>query len=433
MKYQCREPGPKSRKITARDHRVVSDSLTREYSFVFKQASGCYVYDLDGRKYLDFSAGVAVANVGHTNPVVMEAIRRQTRKAAHSAFSDFYAELPVEFIELLLTFVPKNLEQAFLSNSGTEAVEAGYKLARWHTNRQWFIAFRNAFHGRTMGSLSLTNSKPVQRERYGPFLPVRHVDFPYFYRCPHGSCRSPEECGEASIRQVEQALKGEVAGIFVEPIQGEGGYVVPPENFHRGLRRLCTEYNVLLCDDEVQAGCYRTGKFLAIEHFGVKPDIVSLSKAIGGGIPLGATLSSRKIMDWAPGSHANTFGGNLLACAGGIATLKFMRKKRLGQNAVRVGRHMLKILEEMKDKYEIIGDVRGKGLMIGVEIVKDKRTKQFAPEERHQLLCRASEKGLILLPAGTSAIRICPPLILTKEQAEKGLDIFEDAVKMVMK
>lgn len=437
MKYLCRPPGPRSRKIIARDHKVVSGCLTREYSFVFRSARGCDVVDVDGRRYLDFSAGVAVANTGHANPEIMKAIRQQTRKAAHCAFADFYAGLPVEFIELLLTVVPDNLEQAFLSNSGTEAIEAGYKLARWHTNRKWFIAFRNAFHGRTMGSLSMTNSQPVQRERYGPFLPVKHVDFPYFYRCPHRpACRSPDDCGDASLSQLDRAvtrLKGEVAGVFVEPIQGEGGYIVPPAGFHKRLRRLCTEQGILLCDDEVQAGCYRTGTFLAMEQFGVKPDIVCLSKAVGGGIPLGATLSSRKIMDWPPGSHANTFGGNLLACAAGIASLKFMRKKKLGLNATKVGSHMMNILTEMKEKYGIIGDVRGKGLMIGVEIVKTKKTKQFGVEERHQILCRAMEKGLILLPAGRSTIRMCPPLILTREQAEKGLDIFEEAVRMAGK
>lgn len=808
MKYVCRTPGSISRKIIARDHRVVSHCLTREYSFVFKKAKGCYVWDVDGWKYLDFSAGVAVANIGHTNPTVTKAITSQSKEAIHSAFGDFYAELPVEFIELLLTFVPRSLNNAFLSNSGTESVEAAYKLARWHSKKKWVLAFEGSFHGRTMGSLSLTKSKPVHRQRYSPFLPVKHVPFPYAYRMNMG-----EECGDYCLNEVEKAIKGlkeEVAAVFVEPIQGEGGYIVPPKDFHKGLRKICTEYGVLLCDDEVQAGCFRTGDFLALEGFGVTPDVVSLSKAIGGGIPLGATLANRKLNDWPPGAHAcfhrrakviladgskkeisdivnkkmklnvlsynyktglteqkrivnwfkkrlnsnhewykvittksinekqapnvtkehkyyvvdkgwvkvkdlrkgdkillpipeptqaqeqiiigsifgdgglskpkapnqnaknphltlghkksqleylkfkfevlknltsneltlakngyidekgyrrepfyyfrtinhqyfkklrdyvyiengknkvtkdllnrlqplglaiwymddgslnkwrvslstvnfdeesvnqiishlknkynllwkkepirlksgevrfrinlykeggserfmklispwitdcmkyklrpeirktkklwknikldvtrtkfkpaigevikviksnismkrtrehyiydievednhnyfiptalvsnSTFGGNLLACAAGKATLKFMKKMRVGEKAKKTGKFMMKILEEMRERYEIIGDVRGRGLMIGVEFVKDKKSKKYGIEERHQVLCRSSEKGLLLLPAGKSVIRICPPLILTKEQAETGLDILEDAIKMV--
>lgn len=431
MKYPCRVPGPKSRVIISRDKRVTSPSYEREYSFVFEKAKGVWVWDVDGRRYLDFVAGIAVNNVGHANPEVVKAMRKQANKGLHAAFTDFYAELPVRFIETLLELVPKNFTKAFLSNSGTEAVEAGYKLARWHSRKKWVIAFENSFHGRTMGSLSMTKSKPVQRDRFSPFLPVRHVPFPYPYRSPF---KDEEKLVDFCIHRVVETikkLKNDVAGIFVEPIQGEGGYIVPPDPFHKELRKVCTEEGILLCDDEVQTGNFRTGPYLAMEGFGVKPDIVTLSKAIGGGVPLGATLASSKIMDWKEGTHSNTFGGNLLACAGGIATLRFMRKKRLGENARKIGKHMLKILEEMKEKNEIIGDVRGKGLMIGVEIVKDKKSKRYGIQERHAILCRASEKGLILLPAGKSVIRISPPLILTKEQAEKGLDIFEDAVKMV--
>ncbi len=432
-RFICRKPGSRSVKIIERDGKVISPSLTREYSFVFKKAKGCYVWDVDNRKYLDFAAGVAVMNIGHTNPVVEKALHQQIKLASHVGFSDFYAELPVRFVEYLLTFLPKHLNKAFLSNSGTEAVEAAYKLARWHTNKKWVIAFRPSFHGRTMGSLSLTNSKPVQRERFSPFLPVKHALYPYCYRCSFGN-KEHDNCTDLYLdvlkRKILECNKN-LAAIFLEPISGEGGYIVPPKEFVRGVRELCDRYDVLLCDDEVQAGCYRTGKFLAIDNFNVKPDIVSLSKAIGGGIPLGATVANDKIMDWVPGSHANTFGGNLLACAAGIATLKFMREKKLGENAIRIGNYMRKRLEKMKDTYEIIGDVRGIGLMIGVEIVKDKNSKKYGIEERSYILCKASERGLILLPAGTSAIRICPPLILTKEQADLGLDIFEDSVKKI--
>ncbi len=431
--FICRKPGSKSVRIIERDGKVISPSLTREYSFVFKKAKGCYVWDADGRRYLDFSAAVAVMNIGHTNPVIEKALNRQIKLASHSAFSDFYAELPVEFVEYLLTFLPKHLNKAFLSNSGTEAVEAAYKLARWHTNKKWVIAFKPSFHGRTMGSLSLTNAKPVQKESFWPFLPVKHALYPYCFRCPFDN-KEHDACTNLYLDVLEQKITEcdrDLAAIFMEPIAGEPGYVVPPKDFVQGVRELCDKYDVLLCDDEVQAGCYRTGKFLAIENFNIKPDIVALSKAIGGGIPLGATVANEKIMDWVPGSHANTFGGNLLACAAGIATLKFMRDKKLEKNAIKIGNYMMRRLEEMKEVHEVIGDVRGMGLMIGVEVVKNKKTKEYGIKERSDILCKASEKGLLMLPAGTSTIRICPPLILTKNQADFGLDIFEDSIKEI--
>ncbi len=807
-KFICRKPGPKSVRILERDKKVISPSLTREYSFVFKKAKGCHVWDVDGRKYLDFAAGVAVMNIGHTNTVIEKALRRQIKDATHAGFSDFYAEKPVEFVEYLLKFLPRHLNKAFLSNSGTEAVEAAYKLARWHTNKKWAIAFKPSFHGRTMGSLSLTNSRPVQRERFWPFLPVKHALYPYCYRCPFKN-KEHDDCVNLYLDVLEQKISEcdkDLATVFLEPVSGEGGYIVPPTDFVKGVRELCDDNDILLCSDEVQAGCYRTGKFLAIENFDVKPDIVALSKAIGGGIPLGATVANEKIMNWSEGSHAcfhrrakvvladgsrkeiseivnkklqvdvlsynyktrraepkkivnwfkrknvknlewykvvttnsvngvqapcvtkehkywvvnkgwvtvrnlqrgdkillpiphpaptqeqviigsllgdgalsnpksknsnaryphltighqerqldylklkyqllknltsceiklspdshndgydrqrfyyfrtknfpwllnyrkvmhtngnklnvppelikrlnplgmavwfmddgrydgkwradiatynfdkeslrnvieyfarkyeiywepyprilrngekvfgitvnksrgsrkffemiasfvpncmqyklpkefrrdtelegiqirinnsefvptvgkvikvikannkkqdntiydievednhnyftptalvsnSTFGGNLLACAAGIATLKFMREKKLGENAAKIGNYMMKRLEEMKEKYEIIGDVRGIGLMIGVEVVKDKKSKAYGVEERSDILCKASEKGLLLLPAGASAIRICPPLILTKEQADLGLDILEDSIREVL-
>ncbi len=426
-KFICRKPGKKSVKIIERDAKVVSPSLTREYSFVFKKSKGCYIWDVDGRRYMDFSSSVAVMNVGHTNDAVIRAVEKQLKLGIHCGFSDFYAELPVKFVETLLSLLPEHLNTAFLSNSGTESIEAAYKLARWHTNKKWVVAFKPSFHGRTMGSLSLTNSKPVHRERFGPFMPVKHVPYPYCYRY-----ESHDDCSSFYLGKLEKTMKecnGDLAAVFLEPVAGEAGYIVPPKEFVKGVRELCDKYGALLCDDEVQSGCYRTGKFLAIEHFGVKPDIVSLSKAIGGGVPIGATVANRKIMDWVPGSHANTFGGNLLACAAGIASLNYMRQKRLGENAIKIGKLMTKRLEEMKGKYDIVGDVRGLGLMIGVEIVKNKKTKEYGVEERKQILCNAAEKGLLLLPAGASSIRICPPLTISKEQASNGLDILEDAVK----
>jgi 4-aminobutyrate aminotransferase len=403
----------KSADIMARDRKVSSPSLTRELPFVFWKGHGCHLWDVDGKRYLDFTACIAVNSIGHDNPVIRKAILRQIKDGIHCAFSDFYAETPVRLIEKLLEFMP-GFRKAFLCNSGTESVEAAYKLARWHTDRTWVIAFNGAFHGRTMGALSMTNSRPVQRERFDPFLPVVHTPYPYPYRMK----MEREECSQHCLGLLEDrmsAMRDDLAAVFMEPVQGEGGYIVPPASFVKGVRKLCNEYGALLCDDEVQAGCFRTGKFLAMENFGVKPDIVSLSKAIGGGIPLGAMVSTDEIMDWPKGAHANTFGGNLLACAGGIAALDFMRRKKLGENAVRVGKIIMKGLESMKG--DRIVDVRGIGLMIGFEL-RDQA-------ERDRIILQAMEKGLLLLPAGDASVRICPPLTLTKGEAQKGLEIIE--------
>jgi len=423
------KPGPKSAAILKRDSRVIAPCMAREYPFVYQHAKGAHIWDADGRRYLDFMSAVAVQNIGHDNPEVVAAVAKQLRQGLHCGFADVYAEVPVKLAETLVGMMPKGLDMVFLSNSGTEAVEAAYKLARYHTSRKWTIAFQKAFHGRTMGSLSMTNSKPIQRERYAPFLPVKHVPYPYWYRMR----MEPHECSDYCLGEMERAMKsvrGNLASVFMEPVQGEGGYIVPPKEFVVGLRKLCDEYGALLCDDEVQAGCFRTGKFLAIENFGVKPDVVSMSKAIGGGLPLGATISSRRIMSgWKPGSHANTFGGNLLACAGGIASLEFMKRERLGENATRMGKLIMKRLMEWELEYECVGDVRGLGLMIGMEIVKNKHTRAPDREMMGKIIYGALARGLLLLSCGESTVRIAPPLILTHEQAEEGLDILEEALK----
>lgn len=408
---------------------MIAQCMTREYPFVYKRARGVHVWDVDGKKYLDFMAGVAVQNIGHDNPEVVGAINAQLRKGLHCGFSDVYAEVPVKFAETLVSMLPKGLNSVFLSNSGTESVEAAYKLARYAKNKKWTIAFLNAFHGRTMGSLSMTNSKPVQLERYAPFLPVKHIPYPYWYRMK----MEPRDCSDYCLAEMEKTMrsvKADLASVFIEPVQGEGGCVVPPKKFIPGMRKLCDEYGALLCDDEVQVGCFRTGRFLAIENFGVRPDIVSMSKAIGGGIPLGATIASRNLTKkWKHGSHANTFGGNLLACAGGIASLYFMKREQLGENAVRIGKLMMKRLAEMELEYEMIGDVRGLGLMIGMEIVKTKDSRVPDQKMCHAIIHNGLKRGLLLLTAGESVVRICPPLTITKEQAEHGLNILEQAVK----
>ena len=422
----------KVKEILKRDKISLANCMTREYPLVYKKAKGMFIYDINNKKYLDFCASVAVMNIGHTNKEVVKAIKKQLNYGIHCAFPDFYAELPVKYVETVKKFVPKKFNQAFLSNSGTETIETAYKMARWHTNKKWVIAFDHAFHGRTMGSLSMTNSKPVQRERFSPFLPVKHVPYAYTYRHPSNN---EQECVNDCLNKLEKAaksVKNDLAAIFLEPIQGEGGYIVTPKNFIKGIRETCNKYNALMCDDEVQAGCFRTGKFLAIENFNVMPDIISLSKSVGGGIPLGITLANKSVQDWGPGTHANTFGGNLVACASGVATLEYMKKHGLGNNAIKQGNYIKKRLFEMQEKYELIGDVRGIGLMIGIEFVKNRKTKEYAKKERDKILNMAFKKGLILLAAGTSVIRICPPLIITRNQADKGLNILEQSIKEVI-
>ncbi|QQG39494.1 MAG: aminotransferase class III-fold pyridoxal phosphate-dependent enzyme [Candidatus Aenigmatarchaeota archaeon] len=425
-RFVCKPPGPRAREWIKRDTRVVGPSYPREFDFVFERGRGMYLWDVDGRRHLDFAAGIAVNNIGHDNPDVVRAVKAQLRKGIHAGFLDMYARLPVEFCETLLEHMPAPLNKGrvFLSNSGTESVEAAYKMVKWTTHAPYVHSFAGAFHGRTMGALSLTNTaSKVQKEGFEPFLPARHSPFCNPYRAP---CGVSHDCVNGCLHLFERAIKdGQVGAVFMEPVQGEGGYVVPPREFVKGVREACNRHGVYLVSDEVQAGCYRTGRFLSIENFGVRADVACISKAIGGGVPLAATVSIPELQQWHPGAHANTFGGNLLACAAGIAALKFMRRERLGENAKRIGAYMLKRLEKMKNRYEIIGDVRGLGLMIGIELVKDRKTKEPAVDARHAVLCDATGKGLVLLPAGESTIRICPPLIITKKQADTGLDILE--------
>ena len=419
--------GLRSKQVINRDLKV-SPSLTRSYGFSFKRGRGVFVWDEDNKKYLDFASGIAVLNVGHANPDIIKAVKRQLEFGFHCAFSDFFCRQPTEFIESLLSLMP-GFEKVFLSNSGTEAVEAAFKAARWHSKKKWCLAFKGAFHGRTMGSLSLSKSKPVHKNRFDPFLPVKHTPYAYCYRCPfkqeYPDCSL--ECLNAFEHKLNQ-LEDNLAAVFFEPIQGEGGYIVPPKEFLRGVQKLCSEKGVILCADEVQSGVFRTGSFLASTTFGVKPDIVALAKSIGGGFPLGATIARKGLMDWRAGVHANTFGGNLVACAAGKANLEFLKKKQLGRNALQMGKLLFKGLKELQDRFELIGDVRGKGLMIGIELVKDER-KRPAIEERNRVLIEAKQEGLLLLPCGFSSIRFCPPLIIKKEHVVRCLTVLEKVFK----
>ncbi|MCX9010660.1 MAG: aspartate aminotransferase family protein [Candidatus Methanoperedens sp.] len=426
-----RRLGKKSEDIIKRDSRVVS-SLTRPYELVIDRAEGSTIYDIEGNSYIDFASSVAVMNIGYNCKKVKDAVCAQMEKMVHCGFSDFYAEMPVKLAEKLCGMT--GYEKVFLSNSGAEAVEAAMKLAFWYTKRSSMIAFYRAFHGRTLGALSLTSSKKRHKEHY-PSLRVVHSHYAYCYRCPF-NLECPE-CGIACAKEIENTIfkrelsPEDTAAIVVEPIQGEGGFIVPPPEFHKEIRRICDENDVLLVSDEVQSGGFRTGKFMAMENFDVRADIVCMSKSIGGGIPLGATLSTEEIMSWQPGAHANTFGGNLLAAAGGLATLEFMESGRLGEKAIEKGNYLMQRLNEMKDRYPVIGDVRGIGLMIGIELVGE--NKAPAIQKREKIIKQAVEEGLILLPAGDSVIRFVPPLIISKEEIDCGLEMFEKALKAAEK
>ncbi len=427
-------PGPRAQAILQRDAEVISQCMVREYPLVLDRAEGMNLWDVDGNRYLDFSAGIAVMNVGWNHPDVVQAVTAQVSKLSHGAFLDFCSEIPVRFAEKLVSMLPEGLDRVYLSNSGAETVEAALKLARYHTNRKYFISFYGGFHGRTYGAISLTAAKVIQRKGFGPFLPVIHVPYPDPYR-PLGF--STETCDVDVIRYIREEIfrtevsPEEVAAIVVEAVQGEGGYIVPPQNFLRELREICDEYGILLIVDEVQSGCMRTGRFLASEHFGVVPDIVTLSKAIGGGLPLGVTVASHEIMTWPPGSHASTFGGNNASCASGLAVLNILDTPGFGDHVTEMGAYLMDKLNGLREKHALIGDVRGIGLMVGIEIVRDRETKQRAKEERNAILNEAFRNGLTLLPAGESVIRFSPPLIIEKEDIDMGIEILDRAFAAV--
>ena len=427
-------PGPRARAILERDAEVISQCMVREYPLVLDRAEGMNLWDVDGNRYLDFSAGIAVMNVGWNHPDVVRAVGAQVPRLSHGAFLDFCSEIPIQFVEKLVSMLPDGLDRVYLSNSGAETVEAAMKLARYHTQRKYFISFYGGFHGRTYGAMSLTAAKVIQRKGFGPFLPVIHVPYPDPYR-PFGF--STDACAVDVIRYIKveifrtEVSPEEVAAIVVEAVQGEGGYIVPPKDFLGQLREICDEHGILLIVDEVQSGCMRTGRFLASEHFGVVPDIVTLSKAIGGGYPLGVTVASDEIMTWPPGSHASTFGGNNVSCAAGLAVLNILSTPGFGDHVMEMGAYLMDRPMILREKYGMIGDVRGIGLMIGIEIVRDRATKQRAREERNAVLNEAFRNGLTLLPAGESVIRFSPPLIIEKEDIDTGIEILDRAFAAV--
>jgi len=434
-------PGPNAKRIIAGDEKYVSPSYTRSYPLVAKRGRGIVVEDVDGNEFFDFSAGIAVTSTGHCHPEVVSAIQKQAGELIHMSGTDFYYESLVTLAERLTKIAPMpGPHRFYYGNSGAEAIECALKLARYHTKRQQVIAFFGAFHGRTMGALSLTASKPQQKRRFSPLVPgVTHVRYPDVYRGCEGGPQDGEKFALGCARYIEDKLfktilaPEEVAAIFVEPIQGEGGYVVAPTIFMQELRRICDKYGILLVVDEVQSGIGRTGKWFAVEHTGVHPDIVCMAKGIASGMPLGITMSKADLMDWVPGSHASTFGGNPVCIAAALATLDVIEKEGLLRNSQEVGDHVQKRMANWPRKHRIVGDIRGRGLMIGVEIVKDQATREHGASERDRIVELAFERGVLFLGCGPSTVRIAPPLIVTKEEADVAIDALEEAIASVEK
>lgn len=418
--------------LIKRAREVLTPALAIHTNIVAKKAQGIYVEDLNGKRYMDFSSGLATTNTGHNHPLIVEAIKKQAESFIHSGCIFYYEPLTV-LAENLGKVTPKGVDMFFFSNSGAEAVEGSLKLARFVTSRKGIIAFTGGFHGRTYGAASLTSSNIRYRKSYIPFLPgVYHSPYPYCFRCYFG--QRPESCSMDCYEYLERLFKQmippeEVACMIIEPVLGEGGYVVPPEAFLRNLRQLCDRWGILLILDEVQSGMGRTGRWFASEHFGITPDIMTIAKGIASGLPLSAVASTKTIMSkWPPGAHGTTFGGNPVACAAAIATIKVIEEENLLENATLVGGHAIERLNTIKGSHPCVGDVRGLGLMIGIEFVKN--DKGPYTEGLKNILNYCLERGLVLIESGVdrNVIRFAPPLIIRKEEMDRGLDILEEAI-----
>lgn len=438
-KIKVTPPGPKAKKIVERDAAVISPSFGRAYPLAIERGEGNIVIDVDGNEFIDMNAGLAVCSVGHSHPKVVKAIKDQVDKFIHYSYTDFFYDGYVNLGEVLHDLVPgKHKKKFFYGNSGAEAIEAAMKVSRWHSQRQGLLAYIGSFHGRTMGAVSLTASKPYQRRRFSPLVPgVEHIFYPYCYRCPfHLECPS---CDYACVDYIDEYLfhkyvpGEEVAMLLAEPIQGEGGYVVPPDGYFKKLKKLLDENGILFAVDEVQSGIGRTGKWFAIEHWGVVPDIVCMAKGIAAGMPLGVMASRADIQDWTPGSHASTFGGNPVSCAAALAVIDIIKSEKLLENAQREGAYIKKRLEEMMETHSMIGDVRGKGLMVGVELVKDKDGKEYAKQETEDVMMECFRQGLAIVNCGVNVIRWMPPLTITRDLVDPSLEIFERSLSKVEK
>lgn len=422
-------PGPNAARVLTADQRLVSPSYTRSYPLVAKRGQGMYVEDVDGNVFLDFTAGIAVCSTGHSHPAVVAAIRRQAGELIHMSGTDFYYEQMVTVAEQLQRLAPMaGPIKVYYGNSGTEAIEAAIKLARYHTRRPYIVGFYGGFHGRTYGSMALTSSKAVQRQHFGPMAPgFFHLSYPNPYR-PQGAADVTAACLEELDRLFHTTTPAdEVAAIVMEPMQGEGGYIVPPREFVQELRRICDRHGILLAVDEVQTGAGRTGRMWAIEHFGVEPDIVASAKGIASGLPLGVMFARAEVMDWKPGNHASTFGGNPVALAAAEATIRLL-ESGLIRNAAEIGEHLLGRLRTWPGRFPQVGEVRGKGLFIGIEMVRDQRTKEPDAALRDRVVDRAFRKGLLVLGCGSNSLRLMPPLICTREQADTAVTILQECL-----
>jgi 4-aminobutyrate aminotransferase len=437
-------PGPKAKKIIERHNSYMATSTNDPVyaPLVIESGEGVWYKDVDGNVILDFSSGIGVLNTGIRHPEVQKALEEQLGKIWHGAGTDFYNLKQVELAEKLDQIAPGDFrKKTFLSNSGTESVEAALKIARWNSQRKQFIAFISCFHGRTFGSLSLTSSKPNQRSRLFPTMPgVEHVPYPNPYRNTWhiDGYENPEELVNRVIDYIDEYLfqtyvpPDEVAAIISEPIQCEGGYIVPPKSFFKELKKLADKHNIKLIIDEVQTGMGRAGKMFAIEHFGIAPDVICSAKGLGSGIPVGATIFRKELDFGVPGIHSNTYGGNMLACAAALATIKTLEEGLL-KNAAKIEKIFKERLREIYSKHELIGDVRGMGVAWGIDFVKDRNTKAYAKKEREDVLLEALRNGLALLGCGKSTIRLIPPLSITEEETKIGLNILEKAIAKVEK
>jgi 4-aminobutyrate aminotransferase len=426
-------PGPKAKQLVERDRAVVSPSYTRDYPLVAKTGRGAMIEDVDGNIFLDFAAGIAVVATGHCHPEVVAAIQRQAAELIHMSGTDFYYPNLVELAEKLAAIAPgREPKRVYFGNSGAEAIEAAIKLVKYHTKRDKLIAFHGAFHGRTMGALSLTASRSIQRKGFGTLLSgVFHMPFPDTYRGTYGI--RPEFASADCLSYLENELfrrrvdPEEVAGIFIEPIQGEGGYLPAPADFLQGLQRICRKYGILFVADEVQSGMGRTGKWWASDHAGIEPDIICTAKGIASGMPLSAMIARADVMNWAPGAHASTFGGNPVCIAASLATLGLLERQYMA-NAARMGDYIMKRTADWREKHKIVGEIRGKGLMIGIEFVRDQKTKEKATDLRNKLVHMAFHKGLLVLGSGDTTLRLCPPLLIDEAQADFALNTLDACI-----
>jgi 4-aminobutyrate aminotransferase len=430
-------PGPRARAVIERDEKVVSPSYTRCYPLVAAKGEGAIIEDVDGNRFLDFNAGIAVVATGHCHPSVVEAIQRQAARLIHMSGTDFYYEELAALAEKLSQIAPGGVPRRIsFGNSGAEAMEGAIKLSRYATGRDKIIAFFGSFHGRTMGALSLTSRKAVQRAGFGPLVPgVVHAPYPYCYRCPYG--QQPDTCAVECVKHIEDTLlkticpAEETAAIVVEPVQGEGGYIVPPQKFFDELARVASRHGILLVFDEVQSGMGRTGKMFAAEHFGMVPDIFTVAKGIASGLPLGATVARAELMTWPPGAHASTFGGNPVACAAALVTIELLERELIA-NAASMGAYLMERLRQWPARFPIVGDVRGLGLMLGIELVRDRATKERASAMRDRVVELAFRRGLLILGAGDNVLRLCPPLVITRDQCDFALDTLEACLQQVI-